>query len=173
MKLLISFLKSYKISLSWFLFLRKVQELNAPKHDIFLSWILFRRLTHFPWGGTMCPLAITTWIKIMKKLTFFAVCMRISEIYLRVWKINFLIFWPLTWPPTTSSNFKTFFYDQTVNDWKCSIYCKNQQFSTKFLQKMYFCLQHTFEMPKYPHFFDLLKYFDFAPNLSKNFLSGQ
>ena len=61
---------------------------------------------------------------------------------------KFSNFGPLTWPPMTSSNFGPFFHGQTLINWRCSNFFKNQYFSTKFGHKVYFYVWNTLNIRK-------------------------
>ena len=80
--------------------------------------------------------------------------------------------------PMTSSNLGPFFHSQTLINWKCSNFFKNQYFSTKFGQKMYFHVWNSLKIKKWqfsqksPIFSDFPENSDFGPFLSQNSRSG-
>ena len=63
-------------------------------------------------------------------------------------KNKFSKFGPLTWPRMTSSNLGPFFHGQTLINWKCFNFFKNQYFWTKFGHKVYFYVWNTLNIRK-------------------------
>ena len=90
-------------------------------------------------GGHNVPSAISISNKTAKK--FFLSLLFVWQFlkFIREHEKNkFSKFGPLTWPPMTSSNLGPFFHGQTLINWKCFNFSKNQYFWTKFGHKMHF-----------------------------------
>ena len=88
---------------------------------------------------------------------------------------KFSNFGPLTWPPMTSSKLGPFFHGQTLINWRCSNFFKNQYFSTKFGQQIYFYVEHIInkEMTVFAKFSEFLSFSDLPENFDFGPFSSQ
>ena len=113
--------------------------LRFPKNYAYLNPICLGR-------GTMCPLQFHFEIKQWKHDYFSLLVVWEFQKFIQEHEENkSLNFWLLTWPFLTSSNLRPFFHGQTLINWKCFNFFKNQYFWTKFghMDKCTFlCLKH-------------------------------
>ena len=100
-------------------------------------------------GGHNVPSAISISNKTVKKKILSLLFVWQFLKFIREHEKNkFSKFGPLTWPRMTSSNLGPFFHGQTLINWKCFNFFKNQYFWTKFGHKVYFYVWNTLKIRK-------------------------